>query len=997
MVFFFVFLFVVVRFCIQLYEEQMKLPQHKLNMDFEDSLPHCKAWKNLWIHSVKLINCIVQAIPLIFYFFFKIQNVVFYVLPSFVFLFFDNQSWIPILTHDFKPDVWNELILLAGGLMISCFMISFQMKHYILMQLTSFILIFRWNHEHLFWKFSFLKNWDVKIFDVFVIITVVLFFIKWIRATNKEIPPNEGFLDDLPSNVDKLEFTILAKRLKETIEKTHSETAICIGITGEWGSGKTSFMYLFEDQTKKNATDKKVKEIKVLKFSPWRSGSKDAIIKDFFDTLADELSQENPFLRWKTQRYADKLLTSVTENKLIHAISGIFHDQSSQKLYDEINETVKNLPYTLVVMIDDLDRMDSAEIMSVLKIIRNAADFGNLFFLLAYDRTKIDQAILEEKIPDAEKFLDKIVNVEISLPAYPENAVKEVFVAEFSKLIKKDETKNELNFLDSHTFELLNFRSLRDVKRFINGYRIHYLKLLNEEKIDLRDSLLIESLRESNPKIFNQLKDFVQFGHNDFELFRVNRKFLDTGTYLNIDTEKKGLKETLYSDSNSLPNRDELQEKLSRELKEIDPNQKLKNFLNLLFQELNPKTNQKSIVWAENTSFYFRFEDRNEFSFVLYLSYLGKSEKEFFYWAGTVKSETLDSYKNTPLGIYKNQNFFVLLGFLKTDCEDEKLKTEKVLAYFIKLLFDCIEAEEPWDINYFKSENNTLKEAFKIAFQDKINSPKLLNISEALRNCHSYENGFFMPFEDMIAQQVQYLEKYLERNTWDKSAMQILYNCLQEKWDQVNHNTHRQNGYKFSEETKEKLKPILSEHLDNFVAYLLENEQDNDVQRFFKNRWYLFENDIEMVKFLNPHRNNSNVLTYLNFVNVNKYFPIDNFISLENLTPDLTPFSQSKTIIYQGQVSDIQGIYNLINDINQNHNRTKPFYLQFISSYSLQNQTKVFEFDIRIDHDGLFIQLRNTNIELRIQILDKGEVISKNNTTFLENVKTYITTELKND
>ena len=82
----------------------------------------------------------------------------------------------------------------------------------------------------------------------------------------------------------------------------YKDTCFAVSITGQWGSGKTTFMNILKDYYKKNS------DVSVIKFEPWKSDSTNGIIKDFFTLLRNELSIYIPNISLEFNEYIDFLL-----------------------------------------------------------------------------------------------------------------------------------------------------------------------------------------------------------------------------------------------------------------------------------------------------------------------------------------------------------------------------------------------------------------------------------------------------------------------------------------------------------------------------------------------------------------------------------------------------------------------------------------------------------------------------------------------------------------
>ncbi|GEO04459.1 hypothetical protein AAE02nite_21230 [Adhaeribacter aerolatus] len=188
-----------------------------------------------------------------------------------------------------------------------------------------------------------------------------------------------SFFDDEPLNPNKqddLGYNTFAKIIAERIESTHLEKAFAIGVNAKWGMGKTSFFNLI----KQNLSSE---ENIIIDFNSWNSSSPKSIIQDFFDTLQDELRKYYSSLAHELRKYSDKLI-ALSDNNItqsIKATAGILiGDNSINSLHQEINIKLKKIDKKIIIFVDDLDRLDKSEIIEVMRLIRNTANFYNTIF-----------------------------------------------------------------------------------------------------------------------------------------------------------------------------------------------------------------------------------------------------------------------------------------------------------------------------------------------------------------------------------------------------------------------------------------------------------------------------------------------------------------------------------------------------------------------------------------------------------------------------------------
>jgi hypothetical protein len=363
------------------------------------------------------------------------------------------------------------------------------------------------------------------------------------------------FLTDQPSKTDFLGRSEPARKIAQRIqanahayvngERNYADT-LAIGICGPWGSGKTTFLNLIKNELPKGG-------FLEINFNPWRSTGTDKIVEDFFELLISELKKYDFSLSKNLHSYA-KSLTTIDENigtKIVQTVSDFFETTDMNALYDSIENALKNGNRQIVVFIDDIDRLDPPEIMQVLKIIRNTANFSNLIYLVAYDNAYIHEAIKFINIHNPKSFLEKIFQIEFQLPIY-DPAITHTFLKE---QLKEKLPQLSLDIIETtlgaqnEGFMLTDHIILtqRDAIRLINSLVLEF-ELISFE-VCFYDFYLLQLLKLKFNTIYRHIAE-----HRD-QIFLTNDPSINYIRLRYIDENKKAHEELLTIDNaNKFPN-----------------------------------------------------------------------------------------------------------------------------------------------------------------------------------------------------------------------------------------------------------------------------------------------------------------------------------------------------------------------------------------------------------------------------------------------------------
>lgn len=353
------------------------------------------------------------------------------------------------------------------------------------------------------------------------------------KKENKE-PELKGFSVDnteikLEDNQIKYAET-LVKKLKNT---DLSKESFAVGITGEWGSGKSTFLNTMKKEIKKEDF------AEIVEFNPWLCNSPEQVTQDFFATLINELSPKHSTLSRDINKYA-KLLNKIAKPSL--SIFGIDldltpGDDSLDELKENISKKLAKLPKKVVILIDDTDRLEGNEVFEILRLIRNTADFKNVIYIATYDKEYVTDVLNDNKIKDPSAYLEKIFQVEVHLPKIEdyelwETLMKEIEISENNNFIQ--------NLNDNKELILKILTNYRKIKRFARKYLL-FKEYLYSYTINLIDLFWLQLLHTYDKKTYNILENdpfklLKEDNLNQVKLFKLKDDFSEN--IQNEQTEK---------------------------------------------------------------------------------------------------------------------------------------------------------------------------------------------------------------------------------------------------------------------------------------------------------------------------------------------------------------------------------------------------------------------------------------------------------------------------
>jgi len=197
-----------------------------------------------------------------------------------------------------------------------------------------------------------------------------------------------------------------------------------VGVVGPWGSGKTSIVNMIRQSLEVEPA------IAIVEFNPWIFSGTDELVESFFRELSAQMRLKEPkiaAIAETVDTYGD-LLSPASALPVVGAwldrVRGsakalkVFQEKRKGSIAQQRDMLAKELAGLLrpiVVVIDDIDRLESSEIRDIFKLVRLTASFPNVVYLLAFDRARVEDALLQSGF-DGRAYLEKIMQLGVDLP-----------------------------------------------------------------------------------------------------------------------------------------------------------------------------------------------------------------------------------------------------------------------------------------------------------------------------------------------------------------------------------------------------------------------------------------------------------------------------------------------------------------------------------------------------------------------------------------------------
>ncbi len=388
---------------------------------------------------------------------------------------------------------------------------------------------------------------------------------------NEKIRPVKIISDHTDAKEKKLAFGFenYANAIAELIATKNNKTPFTLGISGEWGAGKTTLMKAVEDKLKEEFNKENgngdFRRVKTVWFQSWKYKDEDEVLAALLDVILKEMKKNTTFWEGLGDK-ADKIVKSINTRKLISFLTSktiqvdltqffdeLKGDNADFKdflsFYDTFKETFEELLWkylgvnkkgvedkrdehaALVIFIDDMDRCPAPKIIKMLETIKLFMDHPGCVFVLGAARGIIEKALENEtkySKTDAVEFLDKIIQINFPLP----KKIKD----NSEKFIKDLEEKLDAK-LDDEILKIIfpvMENNPRKIITLFNDVSLHtrIFEHENHESVNITFEKLIlwKTLEKYDRVFFN--REIIEW--ENYELFRE-----DIGTYGQITEEEK--------------------------------------------------------------------------------------------------------------------------------------------------------------------------------------------------------------------------------------------------------------------------------------------------------------------------------------------------------------------------------------------------------------------------------------------------------------------------
>lgn len=406
---------------------------------------------------------------------------------------------------------------------------------------------------------------------------------------------------------DKLGRSDLAKNIAEKIIEYKEKEPLIIGLYGSWGYGKTTVLNFIKEHINKFKQDVNEEDKQhfpdVVQFDPWIFANQEELIRRFLETILfkikniDEKKYKNLIRLINIWITRIKVARSIFSKKLVHIIiicflllgtipninslmpftikpklwlffilfafviswaqdiitsivgnllNRIKGGENLIGLRNNLEKELRKLKNKLIIIIDEIDRLNIEEIKIVFQLVKATFNLQNLIFILAFDKEKISEALSirtsdGKDIFDGKEYIDKIVQLPISIPTPDKTLMWKFFnehVNSSIEFIAQDKRDNNWwrDIYDSGLGSiLLKEGNPRKIIRNFNNINAHLFAIQHE--VNPVDFIAISTIQLYYPELY----EYIAKRRTIF----TPPSIYDLGDQLNLQNKKEDVKKEL--------------------------------------------------------------------------------------------------------------------------------------------------------------------------------------------------------------------------------------------------------------------------------------------------------------------------------------------------------------------------------------------------------------------------------------------------------------------
>lgn len=311
---------------------------------------------------------------------------------------------------------------------------------------------------------------------------------------------------------DALGYAPTARNLASGLLSMAPSEGFVVAVHGPWGSGKSTMLSFVEHYLRADPGDSGAV---IVRFNPWWFSGEEAILLRFFDQLQAVLSSKMGKAWRQVHRQIGQLAEALAPmtgsyGPIAHAGGRLLRGTASDvhMLKAKVSGAIARVGRQVFVFVDDVDRLNAAEIKQLFTVIRAVADFYGVVYLIAFDRNVVESALSVNGHTDGASYVDKIVQLPVELPLPDPTRLLEMLANRLLRAFTREIPEGLWD--QSRWRRLANnglvrlIRTSRDAVRLVNTVAVSHAPV--EGEVNVVDMIGIEALRLFVPEVYDLVR-----------------------------------------------------------------------------------------------------------------------------------------------------------------------------------------------------------------------------------------------------------------------------------------------------------------------------------------------------------------------------------------------------------------------------------------------------------------------------------------------------------
>lgn len=326
-------------------------------------------------------------------------------------------------------------------------------------------------------------------------------------------------------------------RLAAVLKSAPNRSSNVFALFGEWGAGKTSVKNLVARRFAEKPDD--ATPI-LVEFNPWGFSSQAELFESFFSEVsralgrkdagdvAVALSRLGAYLSIGAK--AVKAVQTAADLVLLPGggVAGVLADSLEKggehaaayaaqlkagkaedlvSVQSQLREAIEKLGRSILIVIDDLDRLPPAQVMQMFQVVRVNTSLPRINFLLLLDRGSILHALKQaQQTPD---YLEKIVQFALDIPHVAPGALRAFAKSGLTAIATEAKLRVDWTRWDEGYIEGCQtiLDTPRKIRRLLHTFRFH-LSIFCRDGVPEVDVVDLFFLEGSSPIIVGEVRAF---------------------------------------------------------------------------------------------------------------------------------------------------------------------------------------------------------------------------------------------------------------------------------------------------------------------------------------------------------------------------------------------------------------------------------------------------------------------------------------------------------